>query len=182
MKTNILLSLLLFAFIQSHAQQNDSLIRQTKNAFYIEIGGNSPFISANYERKVFGNNSCSIHSRFGVGFYGHDFKQGFLFIPSIPIEISSSFGSSKHHVEIGVGATPFLSKVTLFRVVYNYDENLDSLDYTLYCLLIARIGYRLETEKGWIYRIGFTPIIYNSSYKSAFDFQYGFGFSVGKFF
>ncbi len=39
---------------------------------------------------------------------------GNLFVPSIPLEISTSFGQRRHFVEFGVGGTPFLSKIEMW--------------------------------------------------------------------
>jgi hypothetical protein len=181
-KTRILVSFFLFFFLQSLAQQNDSILRQTDNAFFIEIGGNAPFMSANYERKIFTNNFYSMHARIGFGFDIVTSKKNNLFVPSVPLEISSSFGPFIHHFEIGIGVTPFYSKIAMWKLPYNDDANYSTLDYKVYCLIVARVGYRIDTKKGWIYRIGYTPIIYNSSYKSEFDLQNNIGVSVGKFF
>src|SRR6188768_1214254 len=123
MKTRILLSLFLFAFLQSQAQKNDSLFKKTNNAFYLELVGNAPFVSANYERKIYGNTIYSIYARIGFGVDVVDFRQSNLFVPTLPLEISSSFGSSKHHLEIGVGVTPFYSKVVMWSLSYDYGTN-----------------------------------------------------------
>jgi hypothetical protein len=167
-------------------QQSDSVKTQTdqtlrKNAIYLEIIGNAPRMSLNYERNLFHKNNISIFGRMGFGFDIVNLNTGNLFVPSIPIEISYSIGKRKHYFEVGIGSTPFISKMEMWSSVYFAGLDIDSIDYKLYILITPRIGYRYESNNGWLIRVAYTPILYNSS--SVYNkYQTNFGISFGKLF
>ena len=166
--------------IESSSKKQDTVLR--KNAIYLEYSGNAPIISLNYERKLFHKNIFSIYGRIGFGMDIINLSEGNLYVPSIPIEFSASIGRGKHLIEIGVGGTPFLSKMEMWSsTFYNDDAKIDSIDYELYFLFTPRIGYRFESKKGWLIRVAYTPILYNSSNLND-KYQTNFGISLGKLF
>lgn len=154
------------------------------NAIYLEFGGNARAVSLNYERKLLHKNYFSFYGRLGFGLDIFKFSQGNMLVPSIPIELSTSIGKRKYFAEIGIGGTPFWSKTeTWSSNVYYYDLNIDSLDYKFYILFIPRIGYRYQSNKGWLMRLAFTPILYNSSNNNNNNkYLTYYGISVGKIF
>jgi len=165
--------------IDSVKADNDSVLK--RNAVYLEYAGNAPKLSLNFERMFFKKKLFSIYGRLGFGVDIINLK-GTLFVPSITLEISSSIGKRKHFVEIGVGSTPFLSKMSMWSsAAYQADLNVDSIDYEFYYLLIVRIGYRYESNKGWLLRFAYTPIVYNSSNIND-KYQANFGLAFGKLF
>ncbi len=98
-------------------------------------------MSLNYERKFFHKNKFSIYGRIGFGTDVINLRAGNLFVPSLPLEISTSVGQRRHFVEFGVGVTPFLSKIEMWSSMsYNYDIKIDTIDYELYFLFTPRIG------------------------------------------
>lgn len=172
-------------FSNSQAQKLDTLISLTNvinNALYLELYGNAPMASVNYERRLLRKDKTSLFVRAGIGVDVIEFKDGNLFIPSIPLETTIAFGKYKHFAEFGIGLTPFLSKFpTWSNYHYYYDADLDSFDYNLCLTGVARIGYRFESNRNWLLRIAFTPILYNSSDEND-NYSTNFGLSVGKLF
>jgi len=81
-----------------------------KNSLFIELFGNAPTVSLNFERNIFVYNYVSIYGRSGVGIKVIDFSKNDLVVPSLPKEITAPIGRKKHKVEFGVGITPFYSK------------------------------------------------------------------------
>lgn len=172
-------------FSISNAQLADSLNPKeslNQNALFLEVFGNAPMASVNYERRILRKDIASLFVRAGIGLDVIDFKDDNLFIPSIPLETSIAFGKNKHFAELGIGITPFLSKFpTWSNYDYYYVADLDSFDYNMYFTGVARIGYRFESKRNWLVRIAFTPILYNSSDEND-NYSTNFGVSVGKLF
>lgn len=166
--------------IDSVTVNNDPTLR--RNALYLEFAGNAPRMSLNFERNLIHKNIISIYGRMGFGVDIISLSKGNLFVPSIPLEISTSIGKRKHFIELGVGGAPFLSKMEMWSsAAYYNDLDIDSIDYKLYFLFTPRIGYRYESNKGWLLRAAYTPILYNSS--NEYDkYQTNFGISFGKLF
>src|SRR5688572_11736926 len=123
----IIVCLNLMTIINGISQETDSNpIKQDtssrKNAIYLEYSGNAPILSLNYERKLSHKNIFSIYGRIGFGMDVLNLSQGNLYIPSVPVEISTSVGRGKHFVEVGTGGTPFLSKTEMWSSAsYYYD-------------------------------------------------------------
>ena len=169
----------------SFSQSNDSIPTNDdseirKNALFLEYAGNAPSMSVNFERMIHHQNPFSIFGRIGFGVDVVNLNEGNLFVPSVPLEITATFGKHKHFLELGMGATTFLSKMPMWSsTMYDDNTNIDSLDYELYFLFVPRIGYRFESKKGWLFRAAYTPILYNSSILED-NYQTNFGISFGK--
>lgn len=178
------LVLLLILNYSCSAQDSDSSnVDHTRNlnAAYIEISGNAPYFSLNYERNILQlKKSVTIfHTGLGIAFGKYD--DGTLLIPSIPIEFSQLFFNKNHHLELGIGFTSFLSTIPFFDGEAKNVATDISGKYHLYYLIIPEIGYRFQKENGILIKFGFNPIIYNSSIsKNKNDFFLGAGLSLGK--
>jgi len=177
----------LVTILNGFSQQTDSIFTKQdtssgKNAIYLEYSGTAPILSLNYERKLFHKNIFSIYGRIGFGMDVINLNQGNLYVPSVPIEISTCIGRGNHFVELGIGGTPFLSKMETWSSAAYYDDlQIDSIEYKLYFLFTPRIGYRYQSKKGWLLRVAYTPILYNSSNLDD-NYQTNFGLSLGKLF
>ena len=175
MKLMLILLIFINAFVNySIAQQEDSTER--RNALYLELGGNAPVISLNYERII--SNHFSISA--GLGFDIIDFKQENQFIPTLPINVNYYYKIKKNQFEIGFGITPFISSFPTFRkdYYYYYGQTVFS-PKKIYLLGILKVGYK-RYIKNWFVNISYSPIIFNNSAKPDFIYQNNIGLSVGK--
>ncbi len=165
---------LLLAF-ESHAQK-------FKNSIYGEILGNAGYYSVNYERNLYARNRLFLSPSVGFSTLGRDFF-------AIPVLLHAYYGGSKHAIETAIGYTG----------LYIEDESLrafTNVDHTYFeHYITGRIGYRNESEKGFLFKIAFTPLyLFYSGYMRENEvaaradwegrrkFIPWFGISVGKSF
>lgn len=134
MKKTILTSLLLFfVLIGISAQENRINFQNRNNSVFLEAGGTAVWYSVNYERKF----SLKPMHRITAGI-------GTSVIPTESYTMFSGLLSAgylygeKHNLELGIGLT----------YLFSDPEYVGS----------ARIGYRYEAPKGFLFRIGFSPI------------------------
>lgn len=145
--------------------------RHAKNTLFAEVGGNAWLYSLNYDRILYQGKSLGVTGRVGVSYY---FQTLFL-----PLEVNLLLGRHKHHLEVGIGVTPFLYHwerteyvsgqplVTASRRVVNNWSFL-------------RAGYRFQDpEGGFFFRAGFTPPVLREGHLAPFIWG---GLSVGKSF
>jgi hypothetical protein len=146
-----LTSLTILTYSQDSLKNNDY-----KNAVTLEALGNGITFSFNYERIHLRKNSYSLSSRYGITYFPklngfNDDFQG----PGIVFELINSFGKSKTKIELGIG-------VNSFYLFEKLDENIfldDKYMEYIFVYTSPRIGYKYESEKRYLFRIGFTPII-----------------------
>src|ERR1017187_4253549 len=106
MKKIIILLLLCVSFIGQLMAQ-DSLMN--KNGIYIEILGNSPGYSINYERKILINNTRLV-LRIGIGICQDNLNVN---RPTIPIEGTLLLGKWTNCLETGLGFTSIYSPTSV---------------------------------------------------------------------
>lgn len=148
---------------------------EKKNALYLEMGGNAYIYSVNYERILYQKNSMKLGARFGISVLPEKNFNHVDPIPVLPLEMLAIFGNSNHHVETGIGFTPFLT-----HEYYDYVGSRDNSNSRLRlgAATSLRIGYRYQKPKGgFIARIGFMPILN----LDGFLIPWG-GISIGKSF
>ncbi|HVA99099.1 MAG TPA: hypothetical protein VNG53_09405 [Bacteroidia bacterium] len=151
-----------------------------KNAIYIEGGGNAVTNSLNYERNLLYSKNIITNLRLGFGMDFFRIKSSV--VPLLPIEINSLTNMNcNHHLECGIGITPYYSPVEESPAFPIY-ENLDisNLKSKVNALLVVRIGYRYQKKtRGWIIRVAYTPIIYDTSFNGN-SFCNHIGISIGR--
>lgn len=165
-------------FIVLDASQ--SIQKICKNAIYIEGGGNGVTNSLNYERNLLYSNYFITNLRLGLGMDFFTVKN--LIVPLLPIEINSfSNMNYNHHLECGIGVTPYYSPIEespAFPI--NENLNVSNLKSKINALLVVRIGYRYQKKtRGWIIRVAYTPIVYDTSFNGN-SFCNHLGFSIGR--
>lgn len=137
-----------------YSQNTDSLeletdsIVTTKNAIFLELGGNGIFYSLNYDRLFPISEKVNISSRVGIH-YTNGFPLEFYRTMAVPIEVSGlySIHQNKHFIEIGAGIT-YLNNHDLF---VNQTENILACSF--------RAGYRFQNPSGgFFFKIGFVPL------------------------
>ncbi|HTH31749.1 MAG TPA: hypothetical protein VL946_10425 [Lacibacter sp.] len=156
MRKTFTLFFLIFTFsFSSFAQRTFQ-----RNSFYIEAFGSGLFGSLNYERQL--TKQPGIGVRVGVGFYAE--KATSL---TIPVGINYLFPLKRENrfVDAGFTVSP------TFR-----DANFNAKGNDKWTNFVPSVGYRVHTEKDWMWRISITPVI------NRFAFTPSAGFSIGKVF
>lgn len=119
----------------------------TKNTLFVEALGNGLIYSVNYERFV----APRIAIRIGGEYLGGSFDSSeSVSLGLFPVMGTVLLGEGTHHIELGAGLTFATANVDL--------DELGELDAA--ALPTATIGYRYQKpEPGFIFRIGFTPVV-----------------------
>lgn len=148
---------------ESHAQK-------FKNSVYGELLGHGGFYSINYERQVLAKDKLFLAP--SIGFSTYD---GFT---GVPILMNAYYGGPNHALEAGIGYLGFHRQQTdiMFEVQRFFDHYINS-----------RLGYRYESDKGFLFKIAFTPLyLLNSGDPSPNSAERSFvwsgGISFGKSF
>jgi hypothetical protein len=164
MKTTLLTLLAVCTVLSASAQNKkesntDNGTATGQNVFYAELGGPGILFSANYDRRF-----TSSHLGFG-GRVGLGFVSGYIVpgnngtydepasVVTVPVQLNYIFGkrNSPHTFEVGAGVTVTGKKIEVFDF---YDDKMSNVFGT------ASFMYRRQpVNGGFVWRIGFTPII-----------------------
>jgi len=151
-RETLLIIFILLCFSNVTIAQNSENNR-TKNALFIELGGYGGYGSINYEYLVKKINKLKLSARIGLSTYNlNDYTNKFNPDVIIPIGINAYYGL-KHNIDIGLGQT-----ITSVIYVDNQDyqpKREQRLNTNL------SIGYRYVGERGFVFKIGYAPIIEN---------------------
>jgi hypothetical protein len=146
-------------------------------SFYAELGGPGILFSANIDRR-FKNSNLGWGGRIGLGFVSGYivpdtstiyYSNNLGSVVTVPVQINHIFGkpNSPHTFEVGAGVTIAGKKIEVFDF---YDDKRTSIFGT------ASFMYRRQPlDGGFMWRIGFTPII-SKGYIQAFG-GVGVGYS-----
>ena len=147
MKTKTLFLLIVLSPLFLLSQNNDTLVNKIKsNSVYFELLGNGVVFSLNYE-KILINKRNNLGIRFGFGFSPEDEIRDIF---TIPIELIVIFGNKKHHLELGIGSS-------FYSVIIKPQNQRKYMNYSM--MFFGRIGYRYTAIKGFLFRVGFTPVV-----------------------
>lgn len=136
----------------AHAQESPEPLR--KHSVFVELAGNGGYYSFNYDRIMLAKTKWKVSGRVGVMYYSESLgylennKQSTY---AIPVEVSYLRGGSNHHLELGLGLTPY----------YERYKDFESSDVNhLGVLPVARLGYRYQRrEGGFFFKTGITPAL-----------------------
>lgn len=121
-----------------------------RNTLFIEVGGNSPLYSFNYDRILIKRITWKLAGRIGVMYFNDNrglIENSENHISSIPLELSFLQGKSNHNLEIGVGITPLAKE---------YSDEAKKGFFKV--ATFGRIGYRYQKSNGGLFfKAGFTP-------------------------
>jgi hypothetical protein len=152
---------------------------QAKNAFYFELAGNGIYYSLNYDRILYQKNSFKTSARIGVEVLPNKLQDFQDLRPAMPIEVNALVGKGKHHIETGLGLTPYIDDKYGF-VDRDGNRHLAKQGKKITTMSLIRIGYRYQkTEGGLMFRAGFTPILFQGNNFDPVPFA---GVSIGKSF
>jgi hypothetical protein len=126
-----------------------------RNTIFIELGGDAPLYSINYDRIIrLKKSPLDISISIGIGSAGPGTEE------YIPMEFNLLTAKKENHFEIGFGFSP------------SFTHSSDNL-------IFGRIGFRHQPKKyGAFFRADFTPV-YQYNYSSKFCINLWAGLSTG---
>ena len=146
MKPFILLLVITFFITPVFAQNSESDITLTRNAFFVELGGMGGVYSLNYERLLSKTSPTQLRFRVGVA--------GLSNYQSVISGIARYWGNGKHHLEAGLGAMLVRHYISIAAPndFSRIGEKTVSLNFS------PQLGYRYQKQaSGVILRAMFTP-------------------------
>ena len=166
MKTIFLLFIFVFLLICCSGQKPDTLnlkINITEhrkipnNSIYLELAGQGLLVSLNYERIFFHGGDFYISGRMGFGYVPPK-----ITTLSLPLLVNGMYQVSNGFLfELGIGFNPtytfwpdYYSSGGLFSggAFYESGSFIDPL-------ITGFAGIRIQKKKGFLFRLGFTPLI-----------------------
>ena len=165
----LLFFLFLLHFSNLAVAQNSEKDNSHRHTLFIEAMGYGGYGSVNYEYLVKKIHKLKFSVRTGLSTYHlNDYTNKFNPDVIIPVGINVYYGT-KHNIDFGLGQT-----ITSIIYANNLDfqpKRLNALHTNL------SIGYRYEGEKGFLFKIGYAPIIENQKtfrHWALLDFGYTF--------
>lgn len=163
MRKLLLVLLILSGCINLFAQTSEKTDKPITGhtSFYAELGGPGILFSANIDKR-FKNSNLGWGGRVGLGFVSgyltpdtgiFSYRDNISSVVTVPVQINHIFGkpNSPHTFEVGAGVTFTGKKIEVFDF---YDNRRSSIFGT------ASFMYRRQPlDGGFMWRIGFTPII-----------------------
>ena len=150
----------------------------------LDLLGAANVVGVSYDARFKGDSGWGFAAGIGYGFgIGNWFKIDGV---GVPVEINYLTGGRKHHFEVGAGMSNgvYFNKVTEYK---NVDLDgvtgvvLEEVRKTQWgYLFYANVGYRLRTEKGFVFRCGLNPSYGFGKYglsKSIFYPYFSLGYS-----
>ncbi|WP_163380632.1 hypothetical protein [Cyclobacterium sp. SYSU L10401] len=154
-----LIFVLVFSFAISFkvTAQTEAEKFTARNLVYLEIGGNAGQYAFNYGSLIYQKRAFKVIGSVGFSLWVEPIEGPTIWNPAIPLEVSTLFGAKKHHLEFGVGITPFLQAgVNSSWESGNLVQSKGASH--LGAILPIRVGYRYQKpEGGFFFRLGYTP-------------------------
>lgn len=148
-------------------EPSDGLIRQ---AIFLEALGSGGLFSLNYDRRLkSGNDGLGVRVGLGIGTTYESNEDEFKRRVAVPLMVNYVFGRGRSGMETGIGITPeYAVQKTRDDQRMNAWGNLNVL-------------YRLQpVKKGFIMRVGWTPIIGGGGTLDPYFAGVSFGYSFTK--
>jgi hypothetical protein len=150
-----LIVLIFFCFSKLVISQNSEKETIKKNLLFVEVGGPGGYGSVNYEYLVKKINKLKFSTKIGLSTYHfNDYTNKLNPEIIIPIGINTFYGG-KHNIDVGLGQT-ITSIIYADKKEYK-PKRRAQLNTNLF------IGYRYQYEKGFLFKIGYAPIIENQT-------------------
>lgn len=164
-----------------YAQEEENKEIDFKHTLYLELFGNGGYYSINYGYNFYQNKNLKLVASVGIGHHIYSVVNSTTWQPSLPFEFSALFGKKKHHLELGIGFTPFIDSEVIAPMQVGSDP-VSKGDPFVSALIPFRIGYRNQKPgRKFFYRIAYTPYF---KLPTRNEDEYGFqeiylGFSFG---
>ena len=167
-KNTLLLALLLAGSLHAWAWEAS---RQRHRSIYIEVPGGPALVSANYDARFRPGSHWGWRTGLGYiysGYYGFTSFSDKINGVTVPLELNFQAGRRKHRFEAGLGTSLGYYHESYTYLTYDYRNEgdvihiyssgtmkgtNDSFGYYLY----TNVGYRLQTARGFQFRIGVSP-------------------------
>jgi hypothetical protein len=145
MKKILFLYLILVMHLFTNAQETTVLPSKKLKSIYFEAGGRAIYGSFNYEQTL---------KNYKNGYLTG--SVGFSLIPiswfmnwAVPVNVKYVFGTKKHHLEVGLGAT-----------FHSNNYKIGSTTYERWLYLTPSIGYRFQKPtNGLFFTANFIPTV-----------------------
>ena len=158
---------LMLATLSMAAQDTLQTRVSPDHSLSLELFGAHNTIGINYDRRFRGNDGLGF--RVGVG-YGYSESNYFMFLSShihgiaVPLEVNYLLGKGRHKLELGLGASLGYYSETYYLDAAYVPEGMSQYNYTLRrntfgYFMYGNIGYRLQTKRGFQFRVGVTPSV-----------------------
>lgn len=154
-----------------------------KHLVYLELAGNAGQYAFNYGHLFYQKGVFKLTGSAGFSLWADPIEGSTIWNPALPLEVSALMGKRNHHLELGLGITPYLkaeinSSFETGVLVQSKGPN------NLAAVLPLRIGYRYQKpEGGFWFRVGYTPF-FSLPYEFRDDWEFqpifagiGFGWS-----
>lgn len=158
--------LIVTAFCGTDARAGE--VPRTQNIF-VEFFGESNNISVNYDTRFTSNSAFGWRVGLGWSFSSFKCEKGSNYRPgiSLPIGVNALFGSQPNMFEVGLDISPgiyaFRESKTIIEeetsVLGKYHKDYGPTKWRAGCSLSLDIGYRLQRQKGFNFRVGISPTI-----------------------
>ncbi len=148
-------------------EPSDGLIRQ---AIFLEALGSGGLISLNYDRRLkSGNDGFGVRIGLGIGTGYENNEDEFIRRVAVPLMVNHIFGKGRSGLETGIGITP------------EYAVSKPQDDQRMNAWGNLNVLYRFQpVKKGFIIRMGWTPIIGRGGSLDPYFAGVSFGYSFTK--
>ncbi|MDP2414074.1 hypothetical protein [Daejeonella sp.] len=148
-------------------ESSDGLIR---HAIFLEALGSGGLFSLNYDRRLkSGNDGLGVRVGLGIGTAYESNQDEFKSRVSVPLMVNYIFGRGRSGLETGIGITP------------EYAVNKPQDDQRMNAWGNLNVLYRLQpVKKGFIMRVGWTPVIGGGGTLDPYFAGVSFGYSFKK--
>jgi hypothetical protein len=144
MKTTSLLLLTCLCCCSLRAQEARPSFAK-RNAIYVEGAGKGPYYSINYDRII----------RVGQK-WSYSLRAGFSVVAdgiSMPLGINAFTTPGNHHLELGLGLTPYVDHYRTFLAKEDFSDK--------YLYIVPSVGYRYQRPEGGLYfTAGLMPYLF----------------------
>ena len=160
---------LMLAALPMPAQEAAEPQAKPERSLSLELFGAHNTIGVNYDSRFSGNDGLGF--RVGLG-YGYSESSYFQFFSSnihgisAPLEINYLLGRGRHKLELGFGASLgyYREKYHIMGFTPYGTSNYGSYDIyykrsTFGYFMFGNVGYRLQTRRGFQFRVGITPSV-----------------------
>lgn len=146
----------------------------TERSLSLELGGVHNLVGLNYDSRFKGNHGLGYRVGIGYGYGRTDFS---FFVDAkdrihgvaVPLEINYLLGKHNSKLELGIGASLgyYREQIDLSYTYGNYGTDYGMSGTRVYREVVKQfgyftygnIGYRLQTRRGFQFRVGWTPSI-----------------------
>jgi hypothetical protein len=146
--------------------QTEEQYEASRNAVYLELGGQGGLYSINYEYRFL----KSFSARAGFSIWSFPFFVADVDFLGVPLMVNALIGGRFANLEIGVGVIAVSASSTDF--FFGKTSSTGPI-----AVATGTVGYRHQSvDGGFVFRIGFTPVYYDGYVVPSFALSFGHAF------